>query len=243
MKGFALERRPDEHDANDTRLVLRDLQDDKLSPLSVDFLAGATLHRLKHGLSKSQPLSKALGLKSLNPKTAPFVLDATAGLGTDSFFIAALGCRVRAIERNETVFALVEDGWRRFCSFASGDGSDDERIVGLASRLTLERGDAGEALRSLDETERPDVVYLDPMYPEPERLKTALPKKSMQMFRRLIGDDLDADGVLELALKQARDRVVVKRPLDAPVLGGRKPTHVFEGKTARYDMYLSTSAR
>jgi 16S rRNA (guanine1516-N2)-methyltransferase len=82
------------------------------------------------------------------------------------------------------------------------------------------------------------VIYLDPMYPEEGRSESALPKKAMQMFRKLVGDDLDATAAFTVALKVARERVVVKRPGHALPLGGREPTHRFEGKTARYDMYL-----
>jgi hypothetical protein len=60
------------------RLVLHDLESARMSPLAVDFLDAKILHRLHHGLSKNQPLSRALGLRSLRPSLAPFVFDATA---------------------------------------------------------------------------------------------------------------------------------------------------------------------
>jgi 16S rRNA (guanine1516-N2)-methyltransferase len=60
----------------------------------------------------------------------------------------------------------------------------------------------------------------------------------MQMFRSLVGDDTDADQLLGLALGVATRRVVVKRPVHAPFLAQKKPTHSFVGKTARFDMYL-----
>ncbi len=83
------------------------------------------------------------------------------------------------------------------------------------------------------------MIYLDPMYPEDEKA-TALPKKTMQMFRRLLDGDTDAESLWTVAMKTARTRVVVKRPVKAPSLGGR-PAHSFEGKTARYDLYLTSS--
>ena len=213
-RGFALER-------IDGVLSLRDLKDPSLQPLSVDFSSPQLLHRLKTS-GKNQPLAKAVGLHL----GKPFVIDTTAGLGTDSIVLAALGCRVRSFERNETVFALLQDGHARLKDV------DQE----LASRISFENGDALEKLASV--TERPDVVYLDPMYPE-ETHSSALPKKTMQMFRRLLDGDKDSEDLWSAAMKVAKKRVVVKRPLKAPSLGDRKPTHSFEGKTARFDLYLA----
>ena len=230
-RGFALER------VNE-RLVLRDLHDERMSPLAVDFLEPQLLHRLKHGVSKQQPLSRALGVRGARRGEEPFVLDLTAGLGTDAFFIAALGCRLRAIVRSPVVAALLADGFERLrAAVASEEIEPLDSLSAIASRLSFERADATDFLNSLRELEHPDVIYMDPMYPDEGRSESALPKKAMQMFRRLIGDDRDAGEVFALAMSRARERVVVKRPLRAPPLGN-EPSHVFEGKTARYDMYL-----
>jgi 16S rRNA (guanine1516-N2)-methyltransferase len=239
--GFALEI---ENEEGESRLALRDLHDPKMQPLAVDFTSGTVIHRLKHGLSKNQPLSRALGSKGGDEELSVF--DATAGLGVDAFFIAALGYRVRAIERSPVVHALLQDGFRRLVRLIEEENFEDEMftekaIIGLRivrDYLSFERGDAAEILRGLSEDQRPDVVYLDPMYPDEGRSKSALPKKGMQIFHRLIGDDRDAVAVFDLALKRAKKRVVVKRPLYATPLR-ENPTHTFEGKTARYDMYLS----
>ncbi len=215
------------------RVSLVDQTSPKTLPLSVDFLTPQILHRLKHGLSKNDFLPRALGFKSLNPDRAPFVLDATAGLGIDSFFIAALGARVRAVERSEIIFELLKDGERRL-----REAQHEPRLQAIATRLSFELGDALEVVRNLKADELPDVIYLDPMYPHESRSGTALPKKAMQIFRRLITGDDDAANVLEIAREMALDRVVVKRPLQAKSLGAEIPDHVFEGKTARFDMYL-----
>lgn len=237
--GFRLERRVDDLDPSDTRLVLLDSSDDKLLPLSVDFLSPRMIHRRAHGLGKGQPLPRALGLKSMTSNHVPYVVDATAGLGTDAFIMAALGCRVIAIERSKVIHALLEDGYRRlrrraeFLMYEEGEAG----LLEIADRLRFLYGDAAECMRGLGEAERPDIVYMDPMYPEEGRSKSALPKKGMQMFRRLVGEDLDALGLFRAAESLAKRRVVVKRPLYASPLSER-PTHSFEGKTARFDMYL-----
>jgi 16S rRNA (guanine1516-N2)-methyltransferase len=234
-RGFSLER-------IDGVLTLRDLSDSSLQPLSVDFSSPQLLHRLKTS-GKNQPLAKAIGMKD----QAPYVIDATAGLGTDALVLASLGCRVRSIERNETIFALLQDGHVRL------QATEPD----LASRMTFENADAKTILKSISDLAaaegaalgmapvaevgnlRPDVIYLDPMYPDEGKSK-ALPKKTMQMFRRLLDGDEDAEELWSAAMKAALKRVVVKRPMHAPSLGGtRKPNHSFEGKTARYDLYLT----
>jgi 16S rRNA (guanine1516-N2)-methyltransferase len=211
-------------------LALRDLRDEKMSPLFVDFASGALTYRRKHGFGKGQALGRAIGLKSgvANLK----VVDATAGLGTDAFMMAALGCSVHAIERSGVVFALLEDGFKRLRALA--EKSQDPELNELVSRMKFTHGDAASVMESLAES--PDVVYVDPMYPD-ETHSSALPKKSMQMFRRLLDGDQDADKILEVARRIAK-RVVVKRPLKAPPLAAKSRQSI-EGKTIRYDIYLS----
>ena len=102
--------------------------------------------------------------------------------------------------------------------------------------ITLIIGDAVDVLTRMSDQEAPDVVYLDPMYPLSG--KSALPKKEMRILRRLVGDDLDAGALLEVARRVARDRVVVKRTPRAPPLTPAT-TMSYRGKLARYDVYVT----
>ncbi len=43
------------------------------------------------------------------------------------------------------------------------------------------------------------VQYIDPMYPHPKRRQKALTKIGMQLARALVGDDADANRLLEIA--------------------------------------------
>ena len=97
-------------------------------------------------------------------------------------------------------------------------------------------GDAIDYLAGLDPSVRPDVIYLDPMYPQ--RRKRALVKKEMRVLRGLAGDDEDAVELLKIALGRVKNRVVVKRPRLAPTLSSMAPSHQITGKTSRFDVYL-----
>ncbi|MEK7356714.1 MAG: class I SAM-dependent methyltransferase [Bdellovibrionota bacterium] len=228
-RGFALEI----VDVEDTKqLALRDLENPALSPLTVDFLSGAMKQRFKTGTSKSEPLAKALGLRGF--EHPPTVLDATAGLGTDAFIMSGMGCRVRAIEKSAAIHALLEDGLARLRA-----GVWAEPWISTAARLRFERGDAVEIMKRLDQRSRTDIVYLDPMFPEESHSKSALPKRTMQIFRRLLGAGDDEAALFDAAMRAAKARVVVKRPPQAPPISG-KPTHQVEGKTARFDVYVIT---
>lgn len=170
-------------------------------------------------------LAKAVGFKG-KPLS---VVDATAGLGRDAFLLACMGCTVTAIERSPVVAALLQDGLGR----AAADPAL-ARII--EQRLHLVPGDARRLLARLPAEERPEVVYLDPMFPSGR--KSAAVKKEMRLCRLVAGDDPDADELFEVARTVARTRVVVKRPLRAPHLGG-KPAIVYKGTTIRYDVYLT----
>lgn len=61
------------------------------------------------------------------------------------------------------------------------------------------------------------------------------------MFQSLVGADLDADGLLQPALKLAAKRVVVKRPDYAAWLDEQKPSMAIETKKNRFDVYVKAS--
>lgn len=206
------------------RLQLRPAGKRASGPVSVELSAGNVGRRRREpGLFKT-PLARAIGVTRTS---APFVLDATAGLGTDSALLAWMGCRVHAVERNAVLAAL----WRDALSRLEGEAPD------VAARVTFEHADAREVLSRV----RPDVVYLDPMFPP--RGKTALVKKGMQVLHALHGgaSDDEAEALLAIAKATASKRVVVKRPRGkAPLAPG--VTHAREGSTTRLDVYVVSAA-
>ncbi len=134
-------------------LQLRKMDEPKLGGIFVDFVSGAMAHRRKFGGGRGEAVAKAVGIKK---EYLPDVIDATAGLGRDAFVLAALGCKVRMLERHPVVAALLDDGLQR--------GYHDPEIgEWLQSRMSLIHASSITALAEI--TEAPDVIYLDPMYP------------------------------------------------------------------------------
>jgi 16S rRNA (guanine1516-N2)-methyltransferase len=84
-------------------------------------------------------------------------------------------------------------------------------------------------------TPKPEVVYLDPMYPHKQ--KSALVKKEMRVFQGLVGPDEDADGLLEPARRLATKRIVVKRPDYAPPMADIAAQAAVVTKSHRFDIY------
>lgn len=125
--------------------------------------------------------------------------------------------------------ALLDDGLTR--GYADAD-------IGpwLQQRLQLIHASSLTALTDI--TPRPQVVYLDPMFPH--RQKSALVKKEMRVFQSLVGPDLDADGLLEPARQLATKRVVVKRPDYAPPLADVATPNAIVTKGHRFDIYAGT---
>ncbi|MDC0612233.1 class I SAM-dependent methyltransferase [Vibrio sp.] len=219
------------------RIELRKTDEPKLGAIVVDWVSGAVAHRRKFGGGKGQSIAKAVGL---NKGVTPTILDGTAGLGRDSFVFASLGCQVYMVERHPVVAALLADGLRR--------AQQDEEIgTWVKDRVTLIHESSHNALLKLaqdNQFTKPDVVYLDPMYPHPEnKKKSALVKKEMRVFQDLVGKDMDADELLTPALELAQKRVVVKRPDYADVLGGVEPNMKIETKKNRFDVYVKASMK
>ncbi len=190
------------------------------SSIHFNFDEGNVGYRGKNVSQSNELIARAIGCK---PNYRPNVLDATAGMGRDSFIMAKLGCDVLMQERCEPIYLLLENALARLF----------ENQPELKKSLRLQNLDS---IESFDKLETIDVIYLDPMFPS--RKKSALVKKEMRLFKKLAGDDLDADRLLNNALKAEVKRVVVKRPKGAPQLNALKPSHEINSKNFRFDVYL-----
>lgn len=202
------------------KLKLRDMSYKQASFLEINFVEGALAYRKAKGGGHDQALAKALGLPNKGLK----ILDATAGLGRDAFLLAALGSQIVACERNPIVFLLLDSALKHWQEHT---GIEKER-----QRLSFIHCDAIEALDNIQDI---DAVYLDFMFPE--KKKSALVKKEMQILQKLVGHDDCDSRIVEKALALAKKRVVVKRPVWAdPVYP--KVSRKLEGKTTRFDIYI-----
>ncbi len=199
----------------------------KPATLYIDFLSDALTYRREHGGGIKQSLARAVGVK---PGIRPSVIDATAGLGRDSFLLASFGCRVTMIERSPLLAALLHDALERAIEAPSLQAD-------ITNRLNLLQGDAATIIAGHQPSLKADTIYLDPMYPHGR--KSALNRLEMRLIRTLVGDDSDAAVLLRTALHYAQNRVVVKRPKGAPLLDKRIPSHVIKMKNSRYDVYMT----
>ena len=169
---------------------------------------------------------RAARIKGADPVRPLTVIDATAGLGEDSFLLAAAGFTCTLYERDPIIAALLRDALDR--------GSSDPELAPILSRIELVEGDSIPALHERGESGKlPDVVLLDPMFPA--RTKSALVKKKFQLLQQLERPCNDEEELLQAALAAKPRKVVIKRPAKGPYLGGVKPDYSLSGKSVRYD--------
>jgi 16S rRNA (guanine1516-N2)-methyltransferase len=195
-------------------------------PVTVEFGSDAMRHRRRSG--HNELLGRAVGIAG---GRHPRVLDATAGLGRDSFVLADMGCTVTLCEREPVLAAMLAQGLQ----LALARGDEWQRQV--VQRMRLFPGDARDPAAMPPGPA--NVIYLDPMFPQ--RDKSAAVKKEMALFQALLASadcQQDAEQLLLWALDQDVARVVVKRPPRAPYLAGRQPSHSIAGKAVRFDVHV-----
>ena len=191
------------------------------------------LPRLRPGNLNGELIVKAARTKRAT-QVLPFAIDATAGLGEDSILLAAAGFRVILYENDPVIAALLRDALRR--------ATDDPDLAAVVSRMELREEDSIAALRrDHREQEVPEVIFLDPMFPE--RQKSALVKKKFQLLQRLESPCTDEEELLAAALTANPRKILVKRPLKGPWLAGVKPAYSLSGKAVRIDVLLPASMR
>lgn len=203
-------------------LYLKSLIHKDWLPFSISFLSNDIIRR-KNQIGLKQEIAKAIGIKN---DYKPCILDTTAGLGRDSFLLASLGCQITMLERNPVIYSLLQN--------AIDNGKKNLEIAEILNRMNLINQDSISYLKDLKDNLF-DVIYIDPMFPKSK--KSRLVKKDMQVFREIVGDDLDSLELLNLALKQKVKRIVVKRMINSEYLNNLKPQFEIKGKTTRFDVY------
>ena len=198
--------------------------------LRADF--GRMLPRLKQGRLQQELLVKAARTKGIE---RPWAIDATAGFGEDSLLLAAAGFTVDLYEQDCVIAALLKDALDR--------AADDPVLAAAVARMRLHAGEDSIAglrhtaeLIGQGELTAPDVVYLDPMFPE--RTKSAAVKKKFQLLHHLEQPCADEELLVEAALAVRPRKVVIKRPVKGPLLAGVKPSYQLAGKAVRYDVLV-----
>ena len=164
-------------------------------------------------LTAGQPMAKALGR---NKKLS--VLDCTAGWGMDSALMAKSGFKVLAFEQNPLMFEILEEELKHNTSLP----------------LKFRLGDSFEYLKSISESEKPDIVFIDPMFAE--KSKGAKSEKAIQILQNLVEPSPLTEEKLKLAISKAKSHVVVKQNKRAPGFSIR-PSARFEGQSTRFDVY------
>ncbi len=189
--------------------------------------------------------SEALGEISENSRRTnvyPVILDATAGLGEDSFLLAAAGAEVYMFESDPYTAALLRDTLDRALT--------DPDLSDIAARMHLSVSNSIAYMKSLSVKQddpqiliseylpamQPDMIYLDPMFPA--RTKSGLVKKKAQILQILEHPCENEEEMLTAALGTGARRIVVKRPKKGPYLAGRKPSYSLEGSVVRFDCYV-----
>ena len=186
----------------------------------VAFDSASMRHRRRGG--QNELLGRAVGVKA---ERKPLIWDATAGLGRDAFVLADLGCHVTLNERIPVLAWLLSE------AVNAASVSAYQQVREAAVRMTVMTGDSRQTAVPPEA-----VLYLDPMFPE--RKKTAAVKKDAVMLQRLAGTIDDVDQLWSWAWAQPVERIVVKRPLRAPLLGSQRPSHTLAGKSVRFDVFV-----
>lgn len=153
----------------------------------------------------------------------PIVYDGTAGFGEDSLLLAAAGFNVRLYEYDPVIAALLSDALSR--------AGEIPELRDIMCRMKLFEEDFIAAMGK--EKITPDIIYLDPMFPE--RTKSGLVKKKFQLLKKLERPCANEDQLVSASLAAKPRKIIIKRPLKAPCLGGIKPNYSISGKTIRYD--------
>ena len=180
------------------------------------------LNRVTKGRLHHEMLVKIARTKTEHP----VAVDAAAGMGEDSFLLAAAGYEVYLFEQDAVIAALLRDALYR--------AGEDDRLREIVGRMHLSEGNSIELMPRLGIT--PEIVYLDPMFPP--RKKSGLIHKKLQLIQKLEQPCADERELFAAAAALHPKKIIIKRPLNGAPLADRKPSYTVKGKAIRYDVVV-----
>jgi 16S rRNA (guanine1516-N2)-methyltransferase len=192
---------------------------DNAKSLHIDFLKGAMGWRLKRS-DHEKLLKKTLG-KNNKPL---YIFDGTAGLLCDSLIFLALGHRVIACEQSKILFLLVSDALER---------AKDQ--LPFIENLKLLNGNSSECYK---DHKNVDVIYLDPMYPEPK--KNVLRSGNIALIKDILQIEMikdHGDNIFFEFKENDYKKIVLKRPIKSDLVDN-KFNYQIKGKSTRFDVYI-----
>ena len=180
------------------------------------------LNRVIKGRLRHEMLVKIAKTKTEHPTA----VDAAAGMGEDSFLLAAAGYEVILFEQDAVIAALLRDALRR--------AREEERLREIVGRMRLAEGNSIALMPRLDIT--PEIVYLDPMFPP--RKKSGLIQKKLQLIQKLEQPCANERELYDAAAALRPKKIIIKRPLNGALLADKKPSYTVKGKAIRYDVVV-----
>ena len=162
-------------------------------------------------------LKKAIGWQSTVQK---HILDATGGLGHDSFILALLGQKITVLEKNMGLCILIEEALHNLPNLPYfNDAKNNISIINNDSRAFL------------SSAENFDVVYIDPMFNSEKKLKRT---KQMEFLDNYLEEHDDPSAEF---YESNFKRLVIKKELRATSSIKDCSALSFRGSSIRYDIY------
>ena len=177
------------------------------------------------------------------------MIDATAGFGHDSVILASTGAQVTMLEQQPLMALLLLAEQQRM--------SQEPNWQKLMARLTIINTDALEFFDGFKSNSiaivdnNIDVIYLDPMFPEDSYQdsktgKGAKVNKQMQALHQLAAPPTivqeqqllqSAQAIIKANMQQS-GRVIVKRPVQAPLFANQAADESWHNAALRFDGYF-----
>ncbi|GMN89281.1 class I SAM-dependent methyltransferase [Francisella sciaenopsi] len=191
--------------------------------LFIDFNSSEILNRIDPKTKKCSIVQAVEG----RSKDKLNILDTTTGLGRDTFTLAARGHRLTSLEKDSYIYILLVDALHR--------ARQTLNLKDIANQIDLINIDANEYINTTNISF--DCIYIDPMFPP--RNKSAKVKQGMQVLHDIAfnNDESNSNLLKNIILSKKTKKAVVKRPINADFLYGKKPTSQLKGKTNRFDVY------
>lgn len=173
---------------------------------------------------RKEQIAKELLIQAVKqkPDSKLLIIDATAGLGKDSLLLALYGYKVLMIEQNPVLATIVYYGLLK-------------KYI-ISNNLQLVFSNSIDYLKAYTGT-NPYAIYLDPMF---KKMEKSLAKKEMQIIQLLVEETNFKDEELFFTSYNLANKVIVKRDSkQIRLVNDPKPTYNKDGKTVRYDVYVT----